>query len=88
VDPAPWIRSAAQARMFLASERERGTLSHARIDEAIATIRARHGDPLLAEADRRWREHFSRMSWYVPLTEPQAFSAGEQEAVTLLAQAY
>ena len=86
-DPAPWLRSAAQARVFLASERDRGTLTTARIDEAIATIRARHGDAMLADSDRRWREHFSGAEWYAPLPEPTTLTQGEHEALSLLEQA-
>jgi hypothetical protein len=82
----PWIRDVAQARLFLAAERHAG-LRRDRVEEAIAIIRARQGDPF--DDDPRWRERFQNEPWYAP-RDPDGLLANAPEveaALTLLRQA-
>ena len=80
----PWIRDAAQARVFLARERARGALDLERVQEAVALVRARHGDVL--QDSPRWRERFEAEGWYQP-GKALPMLAQEREAVALLRQA-
>jgi len=82
----PWIRDVAQARLFLAGERQAG-LRRDRIEEAIAIIRARQGDPF--DDDPQWRDRFDGEPWYAP-RDPDGMLENAPEtdaALNLLRQA-
>ncbi len=83
----PWIRSAAQARVFLARESAAGTLSRDRVTEVIALMRARRGEPF--DYEPRWRERFGAEPWYAPRSADALLppTSGEIEALQVLAAA-
>lgn len=81
VSGIPWIRSADAARRFLGELESSGGDARTRVEEAIALMRARWGEPFRYE--RRWRERFENEPWYAPRREDALLPPTEGEVAAL-----
>jgi hypothetical protein len=85
--PVGHLRTAPEARLFLARETSRGPIAPARIREAILLVEAHEGRPF--DDAPQLRQRFEGESWYHPRQDfgPDTLSLQAREVLTLLRRA-